>query len=150
MKGIFKTLFNRRKPQRVSEALAKVKIFRGLSKRHLDRLAKRCYVRHYKEGEIIFHKNEPAYGMFVVLLGEVDITTTKNNIVSYKSYDSFGEFALLRDATRAADAVAKQDTTLCYFFKEDLNRLFFISPRICIALYQNLLTSAIETLKQGN
>lgn len=149
-KGIFRTLFNKERPRRVSDALKKVDIFRGLSEKHIKKLSKRCYIRHYKENEIIFHKNEPAYGLFIVLRGEVEIKSSKKRLASYRPFDSFGEFSLLRDAIRAADAIASQETTLCYFFKEDLNRIFFNNPRICIVIYQNLLSSAIETLKKSN
>lgn len=146
----FRAIFLREKRPRIVDALKKCPVFRGLSKDQLKRISKQCYIRNYKADETIFYTNEPAYGLFVVLKGEVEIRKNRKTICTYSPVQSFGEFALIRDATRAADAIASKDTVLCYFFKEDLKSVFLAQPKICIMIYQNLLSSAVETLKHSN
>ncbi len=140
-------LVSRKKP-RVVDALKKVPMFKGLSEKQIKRLANKAYIRHYQDGESVFYKDEPAYGLYVVLKGDVQIKEGKTEIITYKNYMSFGEFALLKNATRSADAITKGDTTLCYFFKEDLRKLFLTDPRICTIVYQNLLAIAIEMVRR--
>ncbi len=149
MKGIFQTHFLSRKKQRLFSSLKRVPVFKGLTKKQIKRLSQKGYVRYYKDGEHVFHKNEPAYGFFAVLRGRVDIIDGKKHFITYTTHDSFGEFSLLQEATRAADAVTHGDTILCYFFKETLTTLFLSDPKLCMTLYQNLLEAAIETLRKG-
>ncbi len=146
MKGIQTYFFQKRKPK-VVDALKKVRLFRGLTEKQVKTLAKNSYLRRYKDEELVFYKNEPAYGLFIVLKGSVEIREGKKLLVTYRPYNSFGEFAMLRDATRAADAITKGETVLCYLFKEDLNSLFLKDPKMCIKMYQNLLEAALLTLK---
>ncbi len=82
-------------------------------------------------------------------MGQVDIKDMNKYIISYTQYTAFGEFALLKEATRAADAISAQNTKVAYFFKEDINSLFLEDPRMCMKIYQNLLSSAINALKRA-
>ncbi|MBW2967666.1 cyclic nucleotide-binding domain-containing protein [Candidatus Woesearchaeota archaeon] len=145
-----KFFFVPKKRDRLDEALRKVPLFRGLTKRQIEKLARKSYVRYYKEGESVFFKSEPAYGLFIVLRGQVNVGDSTRHITTCRPFHAFGEFALLKDATRAADAVTKGETALAYLFKEDLHKLFMGDPRMCATIYQNLLTSAVDTLKRSS
>lgn len=147
MKDFF---FKRKRKARLDDALRKVPMFSGLTKRQTDKLAKRAYVRYYKDGETVFYRDEPAYGLFIVLKGGVEVRRGKKVLSSYAPFHAFGEFALLKEATRSADAKTKGETTLCYLFKEDLNKIFLSDPKLCVTIYQNLLASAVDTLKRAS
>ncbi len=148
MKSMAQTRLVSRKKPRVIDALKQVGMFKGLSEKQIKKLAKKAYIRHYGDKELVFYKDEPAYGIFVVMKGTVHIKEGKREIITYRRLSAFGEFALLKDATRAADAITKGETTLCYFFKEDLRKLFHADPRMCAVVYQNLLATAMDMLKR--
>lgn len=44
-------------------------------------------------------------------------------VFNYKTGDYFGELALLRDAPRAANIIAKTDLTCCYLDRQSFKRL---------------------------
>ncbi|MFC1740944.1 cyclic nucleotide-binding domain-containing protein [Nanoarchaeota archaeon] len=135
----------RQKKQRLSDSLRKIALFRNLSRWQVRKLIKSSYIRHYHDKELLFRKGEPSYGLFIVLRGEVEIKDNDKLLTTYAPLDSFGEFALIRDSKRTTDAITKGNTTLCYFFKESLFKLFNDDPRLCSTVYQNLLRIVTET-----
>lgn len=142
--------FRRKNKYRLDNALMKVPLFRGITRKQAIKLTKRAYVRYYKKDETVFYKDEPAYGLFIVLRGRVDIKNDGKVISAYEPFNAFGEFALLKDATRTADAITKTDSTLCYLFKEDIRKIFLSEPKLCIKIYQNLLSSAVDTIRRSS
>jgi len=57
-----------------------------------------------------------------------------------------GKSALLRDSSRSANAVANEETKLCYFFREDLLQLFLNKPQMGIRFYEAALKMFSERL----
>ncbi len=65
--------------------------------------------RKYSKGSYIFHQNDPAENLYVILEGEVSIETINpdgklTNITQLNSGDIFGEFALIDHRGRSASA----------------------------------------------
>lgn len=68
---------------------------------------------HLEAGDPLFHSGEPAFSLYAVKAGRVDITDTKGEIVkSAGAGDYFGERALLEDHVWRFDATAREPTTL--------------------------------------
>ena len=129
MKGVLQTHFLRKRQPKVADALRKVAMFSGLTDKQIKKLAKKCYVRNYRTEELVFYKNEPAYGLFIVLRGSVEIRDGKKLLATYNQFSSFGEFAMLKEATRAADAITRGETVLCYlsFYVKAVYFFFYVS-----------------------
>lgn len=59
----------------VSHFLREVDIFRGLSERHLDRLAGLCEELSFKAGDFLGVQSEPGNMIYVIRRGEITVTT---------------------------------------------------------------------------
>ena len=69
---------------------------------------------------------------------------------SIQSYEHFGEFSLIEDKKREANALAEKDSILCYLFKEDLLELFERNPKLGLKIYNNLISLLFEKLKHAD
>ena len=59
------------------------------------------------QGDVIYTFGEPCEGLYIILDGEVEITTESGEIVSHLgSRNSFGERGLMRDGTTGTNARA--------------------------------------------
>ena len=151
---LWSDFFFKEKKKSLSDALKKVDLFSDLNKRQLRDISKITFIRKYKKGEAIFKKDDPSYGLFIVLKGEVDIFIQNKNkkliLGNYENSEYFGEFALAKENTRKASAFSKEDSTLCYIFREDLNKLFIQNPRLGISVYQKVIELLIEKLEYAD
>lgn len=69
-------------------------------------------LRSYAAGETIFHAGQPGTEMFIVQEGEVDIVIEGTVVETVGPEHFFGELALIDEAPRAADAIARTACTL--------------------------------------
>jgi CRP/FNR family cyclic AMP-dependent transcriptional regulator len=60
-------------PPSVADLLARHELFRGLSREHLDLLARVAMPVEFKAGELIFREGDPANRFYVILDGEVRV-----------------------------------------------------------------------------
>ncbi len=82
---------------------------------HLYRIGKR---RTFPPGEVIFRAGDPGDSFYMILSGLVDILIRvngkrENRLVTIRSGMSFGEFAMVTEQARSAEARAVIETT-CY------------------------------------
>lgn len=102
-------------PKETSVFLAKVPLFRGLKKRHLQRLSKQFVSRDYDTGQAIVHQDKGGEGFFIITAGSAEAIReqtdgTKTVVNTFGPTDFFGELALLDDGLRTASVVATDQT----------------------------------------
>lgn len=96
--------------------LQSVPLFRGLSKRQLETLAKTFVERKYKTGQAIVTQGKGGEGFFLIVSGAAEAVReqmdgTKTVVNTFGDFDFFGELALLDDGVRTATVTATKDTT---------------------------------------
>ncbi|WP_035615982.1 cyclic nucleotide-binding domain-containing protein [Haloferula sp. BvORR071] len=69
-------------------------------------------LRTFKVGDTIFKAGDPGNEMFIVDEGEVDIVINGTVVETVGPEHFFGELALIDEAPRSADAVARTDCKL--------------------------------------
>lgn len=110
--------------------LEKIPIFAGLRKGELRALERITHLRKYQRGEIIFHRNDPGVGLYVVRSGSVKIVIEQPAasapsdepilLANLLVGDFFGEASLPDGSPRSATAIAEEETELIGLFRPDL------------------------------
>ncbi|HZW99487.1 MAG TPA: cyclic nucleotide-binding domain-containing protein [Trueperaceae bacterium] len=84
--------------------------------------------RTYPAGEVIFRAGDVAHEMYVVIEGTVDIILDGRNIEELNPGNVFGEMAIVDEAPRSADAVARTDVRVEPIDQEWFKHLIRRSP----------------------
>ena len=101
--------------QDLTQLLAQVPLFQGLSKRQLQGLAATATQRTYTAGDRIVTQGQGGIGLFVILSGSAEAIHTGADgqeivVNTFGPNDFFGELAMLNDEPRTASVVATADT----------------------------------------
>jgi CRP-like cAMP-binding protein len=96
----------------VVNRLGQVPIFSGCSKRELQTIARAVRQLEHEAGAVIAKEGEPGAGLFVIDVGEADVTIGGRKVNHLVAGDFFGEMALLDGGPRTATVTAKTDVKL--------------------------------------
>lgn len=86
----------------------------------------------YQEGEIIFSEGETGDGMYIILVGNVEIIKKGKVIGTLKQNDFFGEMAILSDVPRNATVKAKTQVVLLKMTRESFLELMENEPKMAM------------------
>jgi lysophospholipid hydrolase len=88
-------------------------------------------------GQVIYHQNDPADAIYIVLNGRVRTITEKHEVVGeYGRGESIGELEVLTDQKRGSTLHAIRDTELAKFPRTLFNTLALEHPRISMQIYK--------------
>ena len=118
----------------IARSLAPVPLFSGLSHEEREELAARTRVRKYARDEVVFHRDDPATHLYVVLSGTLKVTLAdeagRETVVSLiRPGETFGELALFDDSPRSATVTALDETVAVLVSRDDFLRLLERSPQ---------------------
>lgn len=82
----------------------------------------------FEAGEVIFNQGDPGEFMYVILEGEVKITTHDRFIDMLAGGEIFGEMALVDDSPRSASAIAATPCKIVPIDKDRFTRATQINP----------------------
>lgn len=127
----------------IQEFLAEVPLFEDLSEAEIAILSQRVRQRRYKEGDTIFHRNDPGVALYVIISGKVKIHNETNDgtdciIAILSEGDFFGELAVIDGEERSADATTIEPTELLMLTRDDLHDILQRYPRISLRLLETL------------
>lgn len=96
-----------------AEALGQTPLFEGLSRKELKLLAQATEDVEVDAGKVLVTEGEAAQEFFVIVEGEVKVTSGERELRTLGPGDFFGEIALVEHTTRTATVTA---TTPLRFF----------------------------------
>jgi len=124
-------------------ALARSRLFAGLSAGELLRLQRVAVGRHAEPGEVIVPQDESVDGLFVVLSGTITVDRDGEAIAELGPGDPFGEHALVEGVSDVR-IVATQASDLLCFPTAALQSLLGADPHVASRLALNALRRALE------
>lgn len=110
------------------EILKRIPLFSSLSDQELSRILSLCTEQHLGANEVIFREGESGQAMYVVLSGQVRISTVipgvgEEALAILRAGDYFGEMALIDEFPRSASVIAHEGpVSLLILHKEAFQR----------------------------
>jgi len=132
--------------------LAKIPIFKELSKKELRAVERILHRRTYKENEVLFNEGDPGVGMYIIEKGRVNIILGKEQklLATLSNGEFFGEIALLSEIPRTASAVAAMASSILGFFQSDLFGLLETNPSMGNKILLKLAQMIADRLRFSN
>ena len=136
--------------KRLADELCNIGVLSHLQPQHMAQLISRVKKSEFQQGDTIFEQGGKAGNLYFIISGKVRITRHNKGQDETEEYelgehDTFGELAVLREAPRAADAIAATDVQVFNISKGDALHLLEISPEFQSAL-KKLADSRIDQL----
>jgi CRP-like cAMP-binding protein len=126
------------------QALKRVPLFEGLSRKELVQLAQVTEDLKVPAGEVLCTEGETGQEFFVILEGETDITSRGQRVAARGDGDFVGEIALLEDTKRTATVTAKTPLRLFVLMGQDFRRLVNENPSVERKVMQALARRVVE------
>jgi CRP-like cAMP-binding protein len=90
--------------------LAQVALFSACTDKELDRLARHAEIVDFRGGDVLMTEGEPGHEFYVIIDGEVGITSGGETLAKLGGGAYVGEQALLDPGPRTATVTALRDT----------------------------------------
>ena len=116
------------------DRLAKVPLFRSLSRRDLQRIASHATSHRAYKGEELTTEGRPGYEFFVIGEGQATVRRKGRKVGSLKAGDFFGELALLERVPRNATVVASGDMELWVLDGREFGAVLREVPEIAVKI----------------
>jgi CRP/FNR family cyclic AMP-dependent transcriptional regulator len=132
------TLLPQKMARQSAAALAEVPIFAGLSKRHLEKVARIAVTKRYRQDAKMVIAGDRGESFFVVLEGTALVTAGDFIDVVLGPGDFFGEMALLDGYPRSATVTAESPVEVMIVTRRSFIKLLESEPTIAIAMLKTL------------
>jgi CRP-like cAMP-binding protein len=120
-------------------------LFAGFNEEQLEMVPKVGRERNFEPGEKIVEAGATgARSLWLVLEGEVDIVVGGQVLRSQGPGTHFGELALLADAPRSADVVARTKSVALELSRSHLHGLIGANPQVALDMLAELATRLRE------
>ena len=135
----------------LTNSLVKIPLFYGLQTSELGTVLAICKSETFSDGDTIFNENDPSHSMYILLSGNVNITSKKKGvIVTLNGCDIFGEIGLITQHTRSASAIAATSCNLLRIDHVEFNLLAGKHPRVSSILMKNISTNLANHVVRMN
>ncbi|MBZ5623997.1 MAG: Crp/Fnr family transcriptional regulator [Acidobacteriia bacterium] len=105
-------------------------------------------IQEFGRREVIYDRQHPCPGLYVVIMGRVKVTTSSDGFETIgrivSSEGLFGESALIGARDRVESAVALDPTSVMCWTRTDIEEQIEREPRLGLALSQYLVRQCIE------
>lgn len=113
---------------RIVDLLGTVRLFQGLPRSDLERIAGLAKPRELDANQVLFREGDPGDRFYVVFSGAVEVLKERplgdhERLAIRRAGDAFGEMSLLNDAPRSASVRAIEPSRLLAISREDFDTL---------------------------
>ena len=125
--------------------LSEVALFSACTDRELDRLARHAELVDFSGGDVLMAEGQPGHEFFVIVDGEVGVTSGGETLAKLGAGDYVGETALLDPGPRTATVTALRDTQAVLLS----SREFYAAVDDVPGLSRKLLTGLARRLREA-
>ncbi len=118
----------------VDERLAKVPLFAGLDKKHLQQVSSLVTQIDVKEGKDLTREGEHGNEFIIVLEGEAEVSVGGSVVATRGPGDYFGEIALIANRPRTATVTAKTAMKIEVIGRREFQTMLHDNPGIATEL----------------
>ena len=112
------------------EALKRIPLFEGLSRKELTELARTTEDMEVPAGKVLCKEGELGHEFFVIIEGEAEVTRRGKQLATSTSGDFFGEISLLENSPRVATVTAKTRLRFFVLTSHDFRHLLDENPKV--------------------
>jgi CRP-like cAMP-binding protein len=116
------------------EYLKRVPVFHDLDSRELDAVEAVVTDLRFKAGQVLIRQGDSAHEMFIVTVGELEVTRDGEHIADLGPGSFAGEMAVLARAQRNSTVIAKTDVEVLHIDGRSLQTLFADVPEIAVKM----------------
>jgi CRP-like cAMP-binding protein len=118
----------------VADVLAEVPVFAELTEADRIEVASHMRPRRFARDEVVFHREDPAAHMYVIVAGTVKVAIPDESghevvIAMERGGGIFGQLALFDDAPRSATVTAIAETQVLALSRDDFIRVIERNPK---------------------
>lgn len=137
--------------RKIIALLKKISLFAGLYDEEFIPLCDICSGQMIKQGDYFFKEGDHSRSMFVLLSGNVTLSTKKKSSI-YKLIpgEMFGEMGMITQNLRSASAQASTDCTVLEISNADYNMLLGKHPRISSIIMRHIAESLAKHIVRMN
>jgi CRP-like cAMP-binding protein len=116
------------------EYLKRVPLFRELDSRELDAVGAVVTDLRFNAGDVLIRQGNSAHEMFIVTVGELEVTRDGTHIADIGPGSFAGEMAVLARTQRNSTVTAKTDVEVLHIDGRSLQALFADVPEIAVKM----------------
>ncbi|MBN1412854.1 MAG: cyclic nucleotide-binding domain-containing protein [Spirochaetales bacterium] len=137
-------------------ALKKSAIFEGLDDKEIGTVAGICTEKSYDNGAVVFGENSTDCGMYILVLGQVDIQMNIGidselaTVCVIREGEVFGELSLVDRAPRSATAKSAGNSTMFLLEADAFEKLVETHSRIGYIVMKNIAKIVSTRLRETN
>jgi CRP/FNR family cyclic AMP-dependent transcriptional regulator len=128
------------------QLLGQVPLFAACSDKELDRLARHAELVEFRAGETLMTEGQPGQEFYVIVDGEVGVTSGGDTLAKLGPGKYVGEQALLDPGPRTATVTALRDTTAVLL----ASREFYAAVEESPVLARKLLAGMAHRLREAS
>jgi len=142
------SMLDRREGCEVFRAAHKTSIFSGIDEGDTYHLARIGRMREVATGERLIRKGEIGDRLFVLVSGNLKVSTDDRELGRIAPGETVGEMSLIDDGPRSADVDATAACRVMEVLRADLHELMARRPRLGMALMRNLALNLSTKLRE--
>lgn len=138
----------------IEEFLKDIEIFKGLNANELEVITKICLIEKYKEGEVVFSKDDAPEEMYILKSGRCDVKISAGGVAeTYTVYplnpgDIFGEVGFVDGSTRSATVKCTKEAEVIKLPREAFATLCGEKPHIGHIVMKNIAIILARRLRE--
>ncbi len=136
-----------------SPNLSRVSLFADLDEEGIKELSAIARKRIFRQGEVIFHRDDPGQVLYIIREGKVKICLTSPDgqevsLTVLGAGECFGELAILDGEPRSTDAIALERLEVYTLQRQDFINVVLNHPKIAIQVMKVLSQRLRQTDQQ--